>query len=48
MMRQNRLRKTTGGAFSAYLYTYTPTAGGCNPGVAEYVIVLSQRRPGVN
>jgi hypothetical protein len=30
------------GAFSAYVYLYTPTVGGCEPSVAEYLIVLSR------
>jgi hypothetical protein len=30
------------GPFSAYTYLYTPTVGLCDPGVAEYVVVLSQ------
>jgi hypothetical protein len=30
------------GEFSAFTLLYTPTVGGCDPGVAEYLIVLTQ------
>jgi hypothetical protein len=30
------------GPFRAYTYLYTPTVGGCDPGVAEWVVVLSR------
>jgi hypothetical protein len=29
------------GPFSAYTYLYTPAVGGCDPAVAEYVVVLT-------
>lgn len=32
------------GAFSAYVYLYTPRVGECDPTVAEYIAVLSQAR----
>lgn len=32
------------GPFSAYVYLYTRTVGACDPGAAEYVVVLSQIR----
>jgi hypothetical protein len=32
------------GPFQAFAYLYTPTVGACDPGAAEYLIVLSQAR----
>jgi hypothetical protein len=33
------------GPFAAYATLYTPAVGGCNPGVAEYVVVLTRGAP---
>lgn len=30
------------GSFSAFVYLYTPTVGACDPGVAEYIVVLTR------
>jgi hypothetical protein len=35
---------TARGPFSVFTYLYTPTVGACDPSVAEYVVVLTQRR----
>lgn len=34
------------GAFSVYVFLYTPTVGACNPDVADYIVVLTRRRNG--
>ena len=33
------------GPFDAYVHLYTPSVGACDPGAAEYLVVLSQTRP---
>jgi hypothetical protein len=30
------------GAFTARTYLYTPSVGGCDPGVAEWLVILSR------
>jgi hypothetical protein len=32
------------GSFSAYVFLYTPRVGVCDPSVAEYIVVFSQKR----
>lgn len=32
------------GPVSAYAFLYTPSVGGCDPGVAEYVVILTAQR----